>query len=128
MVTFRLKNPTEIRFGNGQIAALDELVDRTARVLLLYGGGSIKTNGVYDQVKAALPGRTLVEFGGIEPNPLYQTICRAAVLARDEKIDLVLGVGGGSVIDAAKFLATIIPMPQADPWPDLVAGVRPEHT
>ena len=125
---FALCNPTDIRFGIGQIKQLRDLVPAGSSVLLLYGGGSIKANGVHDQVMAALEGSKIVEFGGVEPNPLYETLQKAAKVARENKIDLVLGVGGGSVADAAKFLATMIGMPGDDPWPELVAGKLPEHT
>ncbi len=122
MIHFRLNNPTQILFGPGQIAALTELVPADARVLLLYGGGSIKTNGVYDQVKKALAGVEMAEFGGIEANPVYETIKKAADLVRKSGSDFVLGVGGGSVVDAAKFLAVIAPLDVAEPWDYLVEG------
>lgn len=125
---FALCNPTDIRFGIGQIKQLRDLVPAGSSVLLLFGGGSIKANGVHDQVMAALEGSKVVEFGGVEPNPLYETLQKAAKVARENNIDLVLGVGGGSVADAAKFLATMIGMPGDDPWPELVAGKLPEKT
>jgi NADP-dependent alcohol dehydrogenase len=121
MVQFQLCNPTEIRFGKGQIAALAELVPADARVFLLYGGGSIKRNGVYDQVIAALGSRRIDEFGGVEANPLYETLQSAARLARSKGSTLILGVGGGSVIDAAKFLACMIAAGDDDPWDRLAA-------
>src|SRR5690606_34287536 len=86
---------------------------------------SIKANGVYMQVLDALSGVEVHEFGGIEPNPEYETILAAARLAREARCDFVLGVGGGSVIDAAKFLAQIIPMAQGDAWDRLMSGERP---
>jgi NADP-dependent alcohol dehydrogenase len=116
MIKFTLCNPTEIRFGLGQIAALDELVPPKASVLVLYGGGSIKRNGVYRQVTDALKCRTLEEFGGVEPNPVYETLQKAARFAREKNIDFIIGVGGGSVIDAAKFLAAMIASGEDDPW------------
>lgn len=125
MISFRLINPTEILFGEGQIAHLDELLSKDARVLLLYGGGSIKKNGVYDQVKKGLGARAVAEFGGIEANPVYETILKAAELARQSNSSFVLGVGGGSVVDAAKFLATIIPITDGDPWDYLASGKQP---
>lgn len=120
MINFTLRNPTEIRFGRGQISALNELVPADARVLLLYGAGSIRKNGVYDQVISALAPRTILEFAGVEPNPHYETLQRAALLARANGCDFVLGVGGGSVIDAAKFLALMIATNLDDPWDELV--------
>jgi NADP-dependent alcohol dehydrogenase len=128
MVHFTLCNPTEIRFGKGQIAAVAELIPADANILMLFGGGSIKQNGVYDQVMAALKGHSVVEFGGIEANPQYETLQEASRLAHVKGCTFVLGVGGGSVIDAAKFLATMIATGADDPWDQLVAdpaGVVP---
>lgn len=128
MVSFSLCIPTDIRFGKGQIGALSELVAPDACVLLLYGGGSILKNGVEAEVRAALPGRRIVAFGGVEPNPVYETLQRASAQGRDAGVDLVLGVGGGSVIDAAKFLAAMIASGQDDPWDRFVAEDFPAHT
>jgi len=128
MIQFTFCNPTEVRFGKGQIAAIAELIPADAKILLLYGGGSIKKNGVYDQVMAALKGRTVDEFGGVEANPHYETLQEASKRARSKGSTFVLGVGGGSVIDAAKFLAVMIATGKDDPWDDLVkdpAGVKP---
>lgn len=128
MMRFQLSNPTEIRFGKGQISALGELVPQNARVLLLYGGGSIRRNGVYDQVMVALAGRMVIEFGGVEVNPHYETLQKASALARTKGVDFVLGVGGGSVIDASKFLAAMIASGEDDPWDLLIenpTGVKP---
>ncbi|MFC7399294.1 iron-containing alcohol dehydrogenase [Chelatococcus sp. GCM10030263] len=122
MVSFRLCNPTEILFGSGQIARLSDLIAPGTKVFLLYGGGSIKRNGVYDQVMAALSRCEVVERGGIEVNPVYETILNARDLARRSGSELVLAVGGGSVVDAGKFLATIIPLDVADPWDHLASG------
>ncbi len=119
---FDFCNPTDIRFGQGQIAALDGLVPKNAKVLLLYGGGSIKSNGVYEQVAAALGTRARVDFGGVEPNPVFETLCKAATLGRSARVDFVLGVGGGSVIDASKFLAVMLGTDLHDPWDSLVAN------
>jgi NADP-dependent alcohol dehydrogenase len=122
MLNFRLCNPTDILFGAGQIQQLKSLVSPGTKVLLLYGGGSIKRNGVYDQVISALADCQVSEFGGIEPNPVYETIIKAADLARSTGSELVLAVGGGSVVDAGKFLATIIPLRDVDPWDYLTKG------
>ncbi len=121
-LNFDLQNTTRIVFGQGRIADLDHLLNRDERVLLLFGGGSIKANGVYDQVMRALGDRHVVAFGGIEPNPEYDTIIDACRLAQKENVTFVLGVGGGSVIDAAKFLAAIIPVASGDAWDLLVSG------
>lgn len=119
---FQLCNPTDIRFGRGQIASLGELVPAGTRVLLLYGGGSIRQNGVHEQVTGALAHAKVSEFGGVEVNPLYETLQAASRLAREQQVEFVLGVGGGSVIDAAKFLSVMIPTGADDPWERLMAG------
>lgn len=124
---FDLYSKTDIFFGAGKIARLDRLVGSHERILLLSGGGSIRRNGVHRQVTDALQGRRIVEFGGVEANPEYETIMEAARLARLEECTLVLGVGGGSVIDASKFLATIIPIEAQDPWDWLREGNTPKR-
>ena len=115
MLNFDFYNPTRILFGEGQVASLSTLVPAGARVMMLYGGGSIRQNGVYDEVMAALAGHSVTEFGGIEPNPSYETLMRAIVQARAEKIDFLLAVGGGSVIDGTKFVAAGALLDE-DPW------------
>lgn len=115
MNNFSYRNPTLIHFGQGQIAKLSREIPADARVLITYGGGSIKKNGVLAQVLAALPGMYVVEFGGIEPNPHFETLLRAVEVVRREKIDFILAVGGGSVIDGTKFIAAAAPYPN-DPW------------
>lgn len=116
MLNFTYDNPTRIEFGRDTISKISELVPVDARILLVYGGGSIKRNGVYDQVKAALAGHPAVlEFGGVEANPDYATCMRAVELARSEKIDYLLSVGGGSVLDGVKFIAAAIPF-EGEPW------------
>ncbi len=116
MLNFRFYNPVELVFGKGTIAELSNLIPANFKTLMLYGGGSIKKNGVYDQVKKALAGRALVEFGGIEPNPRYETCMKAVELARAEKVDFLLAVGGGSVLDGTKFISAAIPLTDIDPW------------
>ena len=115
MLNFDFYNPTRILFGEGQIASLKTLVPAGARVMMLYGGGSIRQNGVYDEVMAALAGHSVTEFGGIEPNPSYETLMRAIFQARAEKVDFLLAVGGGSVIDGTKFVAASVLLDE-DPW------------
>ena len=105
MLNFTFQNPTRIVFGEGQINQLRQLVPAGARVLLTYGGGSIKHNGVYDQVKTTLKDFTVFEFGGIEPNPSYETLSKAVALVHAEQIDFLLAVGGGSVVDGTKYIA-----------------------
>ena len=115
MLNFDFYNPTQILFGEGQIASLARLVPADARVLLVYGGGSIKQNGVYDEVLAALAGHSVTEFAGIEPNPSYETLMRAIAQVKAENIDFLLAVGGGSVIDGTKFIAAGALLDE-DPW------------
>ena len=115
MLNFDFYNPTRILFGQGQIASLSTLVPAGARVMMLYGGGSIRQNGVYDEVMAALAGHSITEFGGIEPNPSYETLMRAIEQVKAEKIDFLLAVGGGSVIDGTKFVAAGALLDE-DPW------------
>lgn len=126
MLNFTFYNPTKILFGKGQIAAIGKEIPKDQRVLLTYGGGSIKQNGVYEQVMSALAGRTVFEFAGIEPNPTYETLMKAVELARQEKIDFLLAVGGGSVVDGTKFIAAAIPF-VGDPWDILAKRGRIER-
>lgn len=107
MRNFEFYNPVKIVFGEGSIAKLKSLVPRDKKVMLTYGGGSIKKNGVYDQVKDALSGYRIIEFGGIEANPEYETLRKAAEICRKEKVGFLLAVGGGSVLDGTKFIAAI---------------------
>ena len=116
MRNFDYYNPTRIVFGKSTIAKLAELVPADSRPLLLYGGGSIKKNGVYDQAIAALENFHVEEFGGIEPNPRYETCMKAVDKVRAEKCDFLLAVGGGSVLDACKFIAAATKFKGDDPW------------
>lgn len=125
MLNFTFHNPVKVIFGRGQIAALDREVPKGARVLMLFGGGSIFKNGVHAQVVAALRGRTLVEFGGIGPNPEYEILLRAVALGRKEDADFILAVGGGSVLDGAKLVALAIPF-EGDPWEIVAHRARPK--
>ena len=125
MQNFTFHNPTKIIFGEGQIAALDADVPRGARVLITSGGGSIKRNGVLAQVQAALGERVYVVFGGIEPNPTYETLMQAVELAREKNIDFLLAVGGGSVIDGTKFIAAALKF-DGEPW-DILAKQADVH-
>ena len=105
MLNFELYNPTNLVFGKGQIEKLSTLVPKDAKILLAYGAGSIFKNGVYDQVKAALKDFEIVEFGGIEPNPHFETLMKAVEIVKEQKITFMLAVGGGSVIDGVKFIS-----------------------
>lgn len=123
MFNFSFYNPVKIVFGQGQIAQLAQELPPEAKILLTYGGGSIKKNGVYDQVMQALAGREFLEFGGIEPNPRLETLMQAVALARKNQVDFLLAVGGGSVLDGTKFIAAAVPFP-GDPW-DILAKKAP---
>lgn len=105
MNNFELYNPVNYVFGKDQTQKLATLVPKNAKVLIAYGGGSIFKNGVYDQVKAALQGFEIVEFGGIEPNPRFETLMKAVQIIREQQITFILAVGGGSVIDGVKFIS-----------------------
>ncbi|SDB89439.1 iron-containing alcohol dehydrogenase [Williamwhitmania taraxaci] len=123
MNSFEFYNPVKIVFGKGKIAELPKFIAKDQRVLITYGGGSIKENGVYDQVFDALKGYTVFEFGGIEPNPKYETLMKAVALIRKEKIDFVLAVGGGSVIDGTKLIVAAVPF-KGEPW-DILSKKAP---
>lgn len=105
MLNFDYRNPTQIVFGKDRIAELDQLIPADARVMVTYGGGSVKRFGTLDKVIAALGSRTIVEFGGIEANPKFETLDKAAKIAQAESVDFLLAVGGGSVMDGTKFIA-----------------------
>ena len=115
MKNFIFHNPTRIIFGHGQISRIAKEAPENARILIVYGGGSAKANGTIDEVRQALPGRTLFEFGGVEPNPHFETLMKAVELARTEKVDFLIAVGGGSVIDGVKFIAAAI-LFKGDEW------------
>jgi NADP-dependent alcohol dehydrogenase len=125
MQNFTFHNPTRIIFGAGQIGALATEVPREARVLITSGGGSIRRNGVLAQVQAALGKRICFIFSGIEPNPTYETLMEAVALAREKRIDFLLAVGGGSVIDGTKFIAAALKF-AGDPW-DILARQAAVH-
>lgn len=105
MLNFELYNPVKLVFGKGEIEKLSTLIPKESKILVAYGGGSIFKNGIYDQVKSALEGFDVVEFGGIEANPYFETLMKAVEIIREQKIDFILGVGGGSVIDGVKFIS-----------------------
>ncbi len=108
MLNFEFYNPTKIIFGAETLARLAGLVPAKARVLVLYGGSSAKKNGTLDEVKIALGSRVFQEFGDIEPNPSYERLMLAVEQVRREKLDFLLAVGGGSVIDGTKFVAAAV--------------------
>ncbi|MGL4933122.1 MAG: alcohol dehydrogenase [Aeromonas sp.] len=117
MNNFTLHTPTKILFGKGQIAQLRAQLPSDARVMITYGGGSVVRSGLLAQIRSELAGMTLFEFGGIEPNPAYETLLDAVALARAERVDFLLAVGGGSVLDGTKFIAAAAHYDLAkDPW------------
>jgi NADP-dependent alcohol dehydrogenase len=123
MLNFELKNPTKILFGKGEIAKISKEVPQDAKVLMIYGGGSIKTNGVYDQVTDALKNHDVKEFGGVPANPEYEVLVNALQFIKDNNITYLLAVGGGSVIDGVKFLSAAANY-DGDPWEILKKSVR----
>lgn len=126
MNNFVFQNPTKLIFGKGTISQLSSNLSKDVTVMVTYGGGSIKSNGVYDQVMKALEGFDVVEFSGIEPNPHYETLMKGVALAKEKNVGFLLAVGGGSVIDGTKFMAAAIKY-DSDPWefmynPSLIEG------
>ena len=126
MNNFEFKNPTKIIFGKDAIKKLEKEIPNDAKVLLLFGGGSIKKNGIYDQVKAALSNVDVVEFGGIPANPEYAILMDALKIIKDENITYLLAVGGGSVIDGTKFLSAAAVYKGETPWDILSKSIRTE--
>jgi len=124
MFNFTYHNPVNIVFGKDTIAKLSELIPRDEKILITYGGGSIMKNGVYDQVVKALEQQTTLVFGGIEPNPRYETLMKAVELARSENVTFLLSVGGGSVLDGTKFIAAAIPFAEGEEWNILSKGAE----
>lgn len=127
MYNFEFKNPVKIIFGKNTISKIAAEIPQNAKILLTYGGGSIMKNGVYEQVKKALKGFNVKEFGGIEVNPHYETCMKAVEVVKNEKIDFLLSVGGGSVLDATKFIAAAVYHKNGDPWDILAKGAPVEN-
>lgn len=123
MNSFDFYNPTHIAFGEGKIADLDKLVPADARVMVLFGGESARRNGTLDEVTDALGERPVSLFGGIEPNPSFETLMDAVAQVRELGTDFLLAVGGGSVIDGTKFVAAAAVF-EGDEWDILVKGGR----
>ena len=126
MNNFEFKNPTKIIFGKDTIEKLEKEIPKGAKVLVLYGGGSIKKNGIYEQVKNALSSYTTLEFGGIPANPEYSILLDALQVIKEENITYLLAVGGGSVIDATKFLSSAALFEGDTPWDILSKNIRTE--
>ncbi|MDR2891392.1 MAG: iron-containing alcohol dehydrogenase [Alistipes sp.] len=132
MKNFTFQNKTKLIFGRGTIARLADEIPASARLMITFGGGSMRHNGVYDQVAAALKGRQWVEFWGIEPNPRVETLREAVALGKEHGVDFLLAVGGGSVADGTKLIASAI-RNEADPWtivrnPSLIGEMIPLAT
>lgn len=121
MNNFDFKNPTELVFGKGSIAKLSKLVPQGARTMAVFGGGSARKNGVYNQVAEAMKGRECVEFWGVEPNPSVETLRKAVALGRKNNVDFLLAVGGGSVIDGTKLISAAL-LYDGDPWNLVLKG------
>ena len=126
MLNFEYKNPTKIIFGKDTISKLSTEIPANAKVLMLYGGGSIKKNGIYEQVKLALANFEVIEFGGIPANPEYAVLVKALEIIKTEKITYLLAVGGGSVIDGTKFLSSAALFEGNEPWDILSKNIRTE--
>ncbi|KAB7886505.1 iron-containing alcohol dehydrogenase [Poseidonibacter ostreae] len=124
-LVYDYSNPTAIHFGKGQIASIVKHLNKDNKILVVYGGGSIKKNGVYDEVSSVLDGFNWIEFSGIEANPSYETLNKAVALSKAEKIDYILAVGGGSVIDGAKYIAAAS-LYDGDAWDFLDGSVTVE--
>ena len=122
MHNFEFQNPVKLIYGKGQITKLSDNIAAGTHVLMTYGGGSIKRNGVYDQVMAALKDCDVTEFGGIEANPDYDTLMKAVDICKTQKVDMILAVGGGSIIDGTKFIAAAAKFDGDDPWTLLSKG------
>ena len=124
MNNFRFHAYTDIRFGKGQVECLPELIaPHGQKVLMVYGGGSIRRNGLYDKVKELLKDFTVFELGGVEPNPKITSVRDGVAICKKEKIDVVLAVGGGSTIDASKVIAGGAYY-DGDPWDLVVDGSK----
>ncbi len=124
MLKFEFKNPTKIRFGKGQIENLAKEIPAKSKIMMLYGGGSIKKNGIYEQIKNALKDFEVIEFGGIPANPEYEILMQALEIIKKENINYLLAVGGGSVIDGTKFLSAAALYSGDNPWDILKKNIR----
>lgn len=124
-MNFSYVNETQVHFGKGQIASIKNSIPKDKKVLIIYGGGSIKKNGVYDQVLEALAEHDYIEFGGVEPNPTMETLDKAVAIAKQESVQFILAVGGGSVIDGSKYVAAAS-LYQGEGWDILNGKYNPE--
>ena len=127
MNNFSIENPVKIIFGKDTIKKVSSEIAINNNVLLIYGGGSIKKNGVYEQVTNALKDYKLTEFQGIEANPTFETCMKVVALIKEKNINYLLAVGGGSVIDATKFIAAAACIDEnIDAWGILTRKVKIE--
>jgi len=124
MDNFNFQNPVKIIFGHDRLSSIAAEIPKHSKLMLTCGGGSIRKNGVYDKVINALTGYDYIEFWGIEPNPLFETLMRAVEIARAEKVDFILAVGGGSVADGTKLISAAIPF-DGDPWEIVKRSAKP---
>lgn len=122
MNNFIYQNPTKLVFGKGQIANLSTLIPESKKIMITFGGGSVKKNGVYDQVIQALKNHHFIEFWGIEPNPAVETLRKAIELGKENKVDFLLAVGGGSVLDGTKLIASALATPEIEAWDMVLSG------
>lgn len=116
MRDFEFYNPVKIIFGKNKIEKIAKELKAYKKIMLIYGQGSIKRNGIYDRVVSVLEDKDFIEFSGIEPNPSYETLMQAVDLAKENNVDFLLAVGGGSVIDGTKFISAAIKYSGDDPW------------
>ena len=123
---FCFQNPTKLIMGKGMIAQLSKEIKKKKKIMITFGGGSVKRNGVYEQVKEALKNHNTVEFWGIEPNPSIETQRKAIELGKKENVDFLLAVGGGSVIDGTKLISAGM-LYDGDAW-DLVKKGKADKT
>ncbi|NOY57796.1 MAG: iron-containing alcohol dehydrogenase [Calditrichaeota bacterium] len=126
MLNFTFQNPTKIFFGKGSIENLKAVLSKDQKIMMVTGKGSIKKNGGYDQIVKALEGYDMIEFWGIEPNPRYEMCIKAVEKAKSEKVDFLLAAGGGSALDATKFIAAAMKWGSGDPWDILSKGAKIE--
>ena len=127
MENFIAYNPTRLHFGKGVIETMAGVIKPLGtKALLVYGQGSVKRSGLYDRIKAQLEkaGVKVFEYGGIQPNPLVTDVDKAAQTGRENEVDFIVAVGGGSVIDSAKIISITIPV-QHPAWDFYEYKARP---
>lgn len=123
MLNFEFQAPTKLIFGRDTIQKVKDEIPKDKKILMTYGSGSIRKNGVYKKVMEALKDHTVLEFAGIEPNPKFETLMKAVEIVKNENIDFLLAVGGGSTLDGTKFIAAASKF-EGDPWDILIKGAQ----